>query len=253
MSKQRVLITAGATGIGREIARAFVESGASVFVCDINRIALANIAEEIPGVLTGHCDMSSRSHIERMVPEAAAALGGIDVLVNNAGIAGPTAPTDEVDPDDWDAVLQVNLTGTFNTTRLAIPHLKTAGRGAIITLSSMAGRFGYRNRSPYCASKWALIGFTKTLALELGAFNITANAILPGAVQGERLDKVYAGRAALSGKSIEEVRREALASQSIKQLVDPRDIAALAVFLASDAAKSISGQALPIDNDRQQA
>jgi NAD(P)-dependent dehydrogenase (short-subunit alcohol dehydrogenase family) len=188
-----------------------------------------------------------------MVAEATAALGGLDVLVNNAGISGPTAPVEAMDPDAWDFVVRVNLTGTFNVTRLAIPYLKQSGSGVILNMSSVAGRFGYPNRSPYCATKWGLVGFTKTLSMELGGFGIRANAILPGAVQGPRLRKVFAGRASMSGQSVEEVRQEAMRTQSLKTMVDPDDVAALAVFLASDAAKSISGQIMPIDNDMQQA
>ncbi|MBS0286719.1 MAG: SDR family oxidoreductase [Proteobacteria bacterium] len=149
--------------------------------------------------------------------------------------------------------MQVDLTGTFNVTRLAIPHLKKSNAGVIISMSSVAGRFGYANRSPYCTAKWGLIGFTKTLSIELGAYGIRANAILPGAVGGARIEKVFEGRAEASHQSLEEIKKKAMAVQSIKRLVDPKDIAALAVFLASDAAKSISGQMLPIDNDMQSA
>lgn len=253
MTSQRVLITAGASGIGREIARAFVAAGASVFVCDIDTTALEAIAVELPGLQTVVCDVSSRQQIERMMDECATALGGLDVLVNNAGIAGPTAPVDAVDPDDWEMVLQVNLTGTFNVTRLAIPLLKQSRAGVIINLSSVAGRVGYPNRSPYCTSKWGIVGFTKTLSIELGRYGIRANAILPGAVDGPRIERVFEARARATGRPIDEVRRDAMAAQSIERLVDPRDIAALALFLASDAAKSISGQMLPIDNDMQHA
>jgi len=250
---QRVLVTAGASGIGKEIARAFVASGATVCVCDIDTTALQTAAKEIPGMLIQVCDISRRQDIERMVPAAVAALGGLDVLVNNAGISGPTAPVEEMNPDAWEKVMQVDLTGTFNVTRMAIPHLKKSSAGAIINMSSVAGRFGYANRSPYCTAKWGLIGFTKTLSIELGAHGVRANAILPGAVGGARIEKVFEGRAQATHESLEEIRKEAMAVQSIKRLVDPKDIAALAVFLASDAAKSISGQMLPIDNDMQSA
>lgn len=188
-----------------------------------------------------------------MVAFGVDALGGLDVLVNNAGIAGPTAPVEEIDPNDWEKVVQVNLNGTFNVTRLAIPHLKKSPAGVIINMSSVAGRFGYADRSPYSTTKWGLIGFTKTLSIELGEYGIRANAILPGAVEGARIQKVFEGRAQLSGQTVEEVRQDSMANQSIKRLVDPRDIAALAVFLASDYGKSISGQMLPIDNDMQKA
>jgi NAD(P)-dependent dehydrogenase (short-subunit alcohol dehydrogenase family) len=250
---QRVLITAGAAGIGREFARAFTANGAKVFVCDIDEKSLAALTREIPGLIAKHCDLSKRAEIEAMVPDAVAALGGLDVLINNAGIAGLTLPVDQYPADDWDRVVAVNLTAMFDVTRLAIPHLKQSGAGCIINMSSIAGRFGFANRSPYAATKWGVIGFTKTLAIELGAFGIRANAIAPGAVEGERIVRVFQGRAQISGRSMEEVKAAAMAEQSIKDMVDPADIAQLAVFLASDAGKAISGQVLPIDNDRQRA
>ena len=188
-----------------------------------------------------------------MVAEAVAALGGIDVLVNCAGISGPTAAVQDIDPDDWDRVLKVHLTGTFNVSRLAIPHLIRSTAGVVINMSSAAGRFGYPNRSPYATVKWGLIGFTKTLSMELGEHGVRVNAILPGGVEGERVQRVLAGRARATGQTIEAMQAGALANQSIKQFVDPDDIAALAVFLASDAAKSISGQMLNIDGDQQRA
>jgi NAD(P)-dependent dehydrogenase (short-subunit alcohol dehydrogenase family) len=250
---QRVLITAGAAGIGREFARAFAASGARVFVCDIDSNALEAIAKEIPGLIAQTCDMARRADIERMVPDAVRRLGGLDVLINNVGIAGLTLPVADYPPDDWDKVVAINLTAMFDVTRLAIPHLKQSKAGVIINMSSVAGRHGFANRSPYATTKWGVIGFTKTLAVELGEWGIRANAIAPGAVEGDRIERIFANRAQFSGRSIDEVRAEAMAAQSIKAMIDPADIAALAVFLASDAAKSISGQVLPIDNDRQRA
>src|SRR3954469_9860878 len=248
---QRVLVTAGASGIGLAIARAFAANGAKVFVCDIDAEGLDDLAREIPGLATKVCDVSDREDVERMVAFGVEALGGLDVLVNNAGMSGPTAPVDEVDPDAWEKVVQVNLIGTFHVTRLAIPHLKKSPAGVIVNMLSVAGRFGYANRSAYSTTKWGLIGFTKTLSIELGAYGIRANAILPGAVEGPRIQKGLEGRAQQSGRSVEEEREAALSTQSLLRFVDPRDIAALAVFLASDAGKSISGQMLPIDNDAQ--
>ena len=146
---QRVLVTAGASGIGKEIARAFVASGATVCVCDIDVKAMETAAKDIPGLLTTACDISKRQDIQHMVAAAVELLGGLDVLVNNAGVSGPTAPVEEMDPDAWEKVMQVDLTGTFNVTRMAIPHLKKSSAGVIINMSSVAGRFGYPNRSPY--------------------------------------------------------------------------------------------------------
>ncbi|MBS0246708.1 MAG: SDR family oxidoreductase [Proteobacteria bacterium] len=250
---QKVLITAGAAGIGREFARAFAKTGAKVFICDIDDKALAEMAKEIPGLVARRCDISQRAEIEKMVPEAIAALGGLDVLINNAGIAGMTLPVDQYPPDDWDKVMAINLTGMFDVTRLAIPALKQSEAGVIINMASIAGRFGFANRSPYAATKWGVIGFTKTLAIELGEWGIRANAIAPGVVEGDRIQRVFQGRAQLSGRSVAEVQEEAFNHQSIKAFIDPKDIAALAVFLASPAAKTISGQVLPIDADRQRA
>lgn len=248
---RKVLVTAGAAGIGKEIAAAFLSAGDTVYTCDINRTALDTTASELPGLKTGLCDVGDRKQIETMIADAVSQLGGIDILVNNAGIAGPTAPVQEVNPDQWEAVLRIDLTGTFLITKGAIPHLIASGHGVIIMISSAAGRFGYPNRSPYSTVKWGLIGFMKTLSMELGAHNIRANAILPGAVDGERIQKVFEGRAQATGRSVDEIKAEAMSNQSLKYLVDPKDIAALAVFLASDAAKSISGQIMPIDGDMQ--
>jgi NAD(P)-dependent dehydrogenase (short-subunit alcohol dehydrogenase family) len=247
------MITAGASGIGRETARAFVQAGAAVFVCDIDKEGLSRLASEIPGLHIAACDISDRRDVEHMVAAGAAALGGIDVLVNNAGISGPTAPVAEMDPEAWEHVLQVNLTGTFNVTRFAIPHLKNSKSGVILNMSSVAGRFGYANRSPYCVSKWGLIGLTKTLSIELGPYGIRVNAILPGAVAGPRLDQVLEGRAQAAGIAYEQAKDQAMSNQSIKSFVDAKDVAAFCVFLASDAGKSISGQMLPMDNDSSKA
>jgi len=249
----RVLITAGASGIGLAVARAFHATGAQVYVCDIDEAALARAAASMPGLFIRRCAVGQRAEVAAMVADAAMRLGGLDVLVNNAGIGGPTKPVRDLDPAEWDAVVQVNLTGTFDVTHHAIPHLIRSPSGVILNMSSAAGRYGYANRSAYSATKWALIGFTKTLSIELGEHNIRVNAIAPGAVAGERAERVFQGRAQASGRSVEEEKRLGLAGQSLKSLVDPADIAALAVFLASDAGKSISGQVLPIDGDMQRA
>lgn len=248
---QRVLITAGASGIGKEVASAFAVAGAHVCVCDIDRAALDAAAKEIPGLKTVVCDVSKRDEIERMVAESVKALDGLDVLVNNAGIAGETAPVETSDPDKWEAVMRVDVIGTFHVTRHSIPHLKRSAAGSIVVMSSVGGRFGYPNRSAYCTAKMGLIGFAKTLSRELGQYNIRVNAIAPGAVGGDRIERVLQGRASAEHKTLEEERAAAMSVQSLKRFVDPKDIAALILFLTSDAGKSISGQVLPIDNDAQ--
>jgi NAD(P)-dependent dehydrogenase (short-subunit alcohol dehydrogenase family) len=246
---QKVLVTAGASGIGREIARTFAGAGAKVAVIDIDAAALSELEAELPAIIAGSCDLGELAQIETVIPRVIDALGGLDVLVNNGGIAGQTAPVEQVSPAEWDRVMRVNLGGTFNVTRLAIPHLKKSSAGSIINMSSAAGRLGYPQRSAYATSKWGIVGFTKTLSMELGAFGIRANAILPGPVAGERMQRVLEARAAASGRSLEEERGSALVNQSLKRFTEPGEIAALALFLASDAAKSISGQALAVDGD----
>jgi NAD(P)-dependent dehydrogenase (short-subunit alcohol dehydrogenase family) len=253
MKGKRVLVTAGAGGIGRAIAGEFASAGATVFVCDIDEAALGQLREQLPSVMTSVCDIADRGSVARMVAESAAALGGLDVLVNNAGIAGPSGSVADMDPDAWETLVRVNLTGTFMVTQLAIPHLKKSTAGSIVVMSSLAGRLGYPNRSAYATTKWGLIGFTKTLSRELGEYGIRVNAILPGAVAGPRLQQVFQGRASVSKHSVAQEEAAALANQSIKTFVDPADIAALAVFLASDAGRSISGQMIPIDGDSQSA
>ena len=246
---QKVLITAGASGIGRELVRAFAAAGARVGVVDLDEPALAALRAELPALVAESCDLADLAQIERVIPRVIQALGGLDVLVNNAGIAGPTAPVEQVQPDEWDRVMRVNLGATFNVTRLAIPHLKQSAAASIINMSSAAGRLGYPQRSAYAASKWGVVGFTKTLSMELGPFGIRANAILPGPVAGPRMERVLQARVAASGRTLEEERASALVNQSLKTFTEPGEIAALALFLASDAAKTLSGQALAIDGD----
>jgi NAD(P)-dependent dehydrogenase (short-subunit alcohol dehydrogenase family) len=247
MSGRGVVVTAGAAGIGLAIAKAFAADGDRVHICDIDTKALDQVTSPGGQISGTVCNIADRASVETFVSAAAQTLGGIDVLVNNAGISGPTASVEEMDPDQWEGVLAVNLTGTFNVTRLAIPHLKKSTAGVIVNLSSVGGRFGYPDRSPYAATKRGIIALTETLALELGGDGIRVNAIAPGAVAGDRIERVLAARAASTGRTLEEVTADALAVQALKRFVDPDDIAALALFLASDSAKSISGQTVAID------
>jgi len=246
----RILVTGGGGGIGLAIARRFVAEGAQVLVCDVDQAALDSACREMPSLLATPCDVADVAQIDALFATLDERLGGLDVLVNNVGIGGPTLPADQLPSEDWQRVLDINLTGTFEVTRRAIPLLK-ASAGTIIVMSSAAGRFGYPNRLPYAVSKWGLVGLTKTLAMELGGYDVTVNAILPGAVGGERFDRVIAGRARLSGRSIAEEEQAGLAAQSVKRIVPPEHVADLAWFLTTPAGRSISGQILPIDGDMQ--
>ena len=250
---RRVVITAAAAGIGLAMAKAFAAAGDRVHICDIDEGALASVTGADAAITATVCDVSDRASIENFIRAAVDTLGGIDVLINNAGISGPTTSVEAMDPDQWESVLAVNLTGTFNVTRLAIPHLKRSDAGVIIIMSSVGGRFGYPHRSPYATTKRGLIGLTETLAIELGGDGIRVNAIAPGAVEGDRIQRVLRGRAEVSGRSLDDVTADAMSIQSLKRFVDPDDIAALAVFLASDKAKSITGQTIPIDGGSRSA
>ncbi|MEP9375176.1 SDR family oxidoreductase [Aquabacter sp. CN5-332] len=247
----RVVITAGAGGIGLEIARAFAKEGARVIVCDVDAPALEALRTHDPDI-SGHvCDVSDRAAVQRFMDDALGRLGGLDVLVNNAGIAGPTGRVDQIDPADWDRTLAVDITGHYNVTRLAVPALKASGNPSIIGLSSAAGRFGFPLRTPYAASKWAVVGFIKSLAMELGEFGIRANAILPGAVDGPRIRSVFQNKARERNLPVEEIEAQVLATASLKRLIPPQHLANVAVFLASPLGSSISGQAIAVDGDTQ--
>jgi NAD(P)-dependent dehydrogenase (short-subunit alcohol dehydrogenase family) len=242
----RVIVTAGASGIGREIVQAFVDEGARVMTCDIDQAALADLPEGVRGKI---CDVSDADAAEAFVAEAIAHLGGLDTLVNNAGIAGPTTGIEDIDPLDWARTLDVCLTGQFNVTRKAVSALRASENGSIINMSSAAGRLGFANRAPYAAAKWGVIGFTKSLAIELGPHGIRANAILPGLVAGDRQRRVMEARAQQVGKPMAQIEAEAFAHVSIKDYVTARQIADQVVFLASPRGRTISGQAIAVDGD----
>jgi len=250
---QRVLITAGAGGIGLAIAKAFIAGGTRVHIADVNAEAVQEITKQYPAISGTVGDISKPADLDTLFQDVQKQLGGLDVLVNNAGIAGATAPVADYPIDTWNAVVNLNLTGTFMVTQRAIPLLKQSPAASILVMSSLAGRFGYQNRVAYSTTKWGLVGFAKTLSLELGPFGITANTIHPGAVDGPRLQSVVEGRAKVSGRTADEETQLALANQSVKKFIDPADIAALAVFLAGPHARTISGQMFPIDGDSKAA
>lgn len=248
----KVLVTGGATGIGLAIAKRFIDGGAKVLICDMDGEALGRARAALPSLIATPCDVANRRQVDALFETLERDLGGLDVLVNNVGIGGPTLPADRLPSEDWQRVMDVNLTGTFEVTRRAIPLLK-ASKGTIVVMSSAAGRLGYPNRLPYAVSKWGLVGFAKTLAAELGEYGISANAILPGAVGGERFERVIEARAALTGRSFEDEMIAGFENQSLKQVVDPAHVAEFAWFLTTPAGRSISGAALSMDCDMQRA
>ena len=242
----RVVVTAGAAGIGRAIARTFAGQGARVHICDIDDKALKEMTDLAPEVTQSRADVSSVADVERLFQDAKQRLGGLDVLVNNAGIAGPTAKVEDIRPEDWERCIAIDLNGMFYCTRKAMPMIKAAGGGSIINLSSIAGRFGFPLRTPYAAAKWAVVGFTQSLAAEAGPDKVRVNCIQPGIVEGERVDRIIAAKAEQLGVSSGEILARMVEGISLKTTVTAQDVANTALFLASDAGKHISGQAISV-------
>lgn len=247
LENKRVVVTAGAAGIGRAIAEGFHRAGARVHVCDVDESALASLAKELPAIGRTRADVADPAQVARLFEDARAELDGLDVLVNNAGIAGPAGPTEDCDIDAWRQTLAVNLDGAFHCLRHAIPLLKETGAGSIVNIASTAGLYGYPLRAPYVASKWALIGLTKTLAIELGPYGIRANAVCPGSIDGPRMDRVIAAEAAARGVSQASVREAYTRQTSLRCFIDAADIADMVLFLCSDAGARINGQAMAVD------
>jgi len=245
----RVMITAGAAGIGLAIAKAFADDGARVHICDVDDGALEAFSKACPDARATRADVASLSDVDALFDAAVGWLGGLDVLINNAGIAGPTGRVEDIDPQDWDRSLAININGQFYCTRRAVPLLKAAGGGSIVNLSSSAGVMGFPLRTPYAASKWAVVGLTKSLSMELGEFGIRVNAICPGAVAGPRIDRVIAADAEARGLPLETVRQSYLNQNSLREFIQPESIAREVLFLCSPAGNQITGQALSVDGD----
>jgi NAD(P)-dependent dehydrogenase (short-subunit alcohol dehydrogenase family) len=245
----RVLVTAGASGIGRAIADLFLAHGARVHICDVSDDFLADFAKTWPEAGFSRADVSSEADVARLFADIRARLGGLDVLVNNAGIAGPTGGVEDISPADWRRTIDICLTGQFLCAHHAVPMLKAASGGSIVNLSSAAGRFGYAFRTPYSAAKWGVIGLTQSLAKELGPANIRVNAVLPGIVEGPRMTGVIEARATQTGVSYEAMEKTYLDRVSLRRMVSAEDVAATVLFLASTAGRNLSGQSLGVDGN----
>ena len=245
----RVLVTAGGSGIGRVIAQTFSDAGARVHISDIEQKALVETRKALPKGSQTLGDVAKLSDVDRLFDDVARHLGGLDVLVNNAGIAGPTAKVEDIRPEDWERCIAVDLNGMFYCTRKGMPMIKAAGGGSIVNLSSAAGRHGFPQRTAYAAAKWGVVGFTKSLAVEAGPDKVRVNCILPGLVEGERIERVIAAKAKALGIGHEAMREKFLETTSLRSTVSAQDIANMALFLCSEAGKRITGQAIPVDAD----
>ncbi len=245
----RAVVTAGAGGIGRAIADALIANGAKVLICDVDRAALDGFRAAHAAAGATFADVSVEDDVARLFGEAQSFLGGLDVLVNNAGIAGPTGGVDEISIAEWRRCIDIDLTGQFLCAHFGVPMLKAAGGGAIVNMSSAAGRFGYAWRTPYAAAKWGVIGFTQSLAKELGPSNIRVNAILPGIVAGPRIERVIDARAQQVGVSYAEMERTYLDRVSLRRMVTAQDVAGAVLWLVSAAGANISGLSVNVDGN----
>lgn len=246
-ARQRVVITAGGAGIGRALALAFHATGARVAVCDIDADAIAGLAEIQPEIMGRVANVTSADDMAAFLADVDTAFGGVDVALANAGTGGPAGAIEDLQLTDWRACISANLDGAFLLCQWAAKHMKAQGSGSIILTSSTAGMFGYPMRSPYATAKWGVIGLMKTLASELGAFGIRVNAICPGAVEGDRMERVLKNEAAATGRDVEDLRQSYVKGVSMKTWVSTDDLADAALFLASPAASKISGLVMPVD------
>jgi NAD(P)-dependent dehydrogenase (short-subunit alcohol dehydrogenase family) len=245
----RVLVTAGASGIGAAIASAFAETGAEIHICDIDDVALAAFQKSFPGCQATHADVADAGQVASLFQTQGARFSGLDVLVNCAGIAGPTAGVDKVTEEDWNRTIGVNLDGQYRFLHHSVPMLRESELANIICISSVAGRMGLPWRTPYAATKWAIVGIVKSLAIELGPSDIRVNAVLPGIVEGPRMEGVIRARAKLEGVQESTMRGYYLNKISLRRMVTAEDVALMCLFLCSPAGRNITGQAISVDGN----
>lgn len=245
----RVFISGGGSGIGRTIADMLVAHGARVHVTDVSDEALEDYRSAHPAQPASPADVSDAARMEEVFGRIDSDWGGLDALINNAGIAGPTGGVEEISIEDWRRCLDIDLTGQFICAHFAVPMIKAAGGGSVVNMSSAAGRFGYAFRTPYSAAKWGVIGFTQSLAKELGPDNIRVNAVLPGIIEGPRMENVIAARAEQVGVSHEDMKATYLERISLRRMTPQADIAALVTFLLSDLGQNLSGQSFGVDGN----
>ena len=243
----KIVITAGASGIGSEIAQVLSQAGAKVFICDKDQEALDQFSKNNPEIISLMADISNEEEVLSAFDAVKDQFGEINALINNAGIAGPSSKLEDTNFNDWQNTLNVNLNGTFLSAKSAIPLLRSAGGGSIINMGSTSSFMGTPLRSSYSATKWGLIGLTKTWAMEYGKENIRINTICPSSVNGDRIDQVIDREAKYRNVTPEEIKAAYLSQTSMKSFIDAEEIAGMIVYLLSPLARKITGQMLVID------
>ena len=250
-SGKTVIVTGGGYGIGKQIALSFGRLGANVVVAARSRDKLEAVADELRGMNTDPLalvvDIGKEPAVRDMAEAVVDKYGGIDILVNNAAIAGPTAMIPDIDPGDWRAAVDINLSGTFYCCKYVSKVMRETKSGNIITISSVGGRTAYPLRAPYAVTRWAVIGLSHTLAAELGPLGIRVNAVVPGPVEGDRSDRVFAARAEADNMTIEEIKQFFTKDIPIGRMPSEQEVANCVVYLASDFSAGIHGQTIQVD------
>ena len=248
MKGKGVLVTGGGSGIGYAVAKAFAREGANVHLCDREENLVNQLSENEPGLTAHLADAADEDAVNQLFDTVLEQLDNqLDVLVNNVGISGQNGPLETLDANDWSETLRVNVVSAFLCSKRAIPVMKQRNCGSIVNLSSTAGIQGYPLRTPYTASKWAIVGLTKTMAMELGTYGIRVNAICPGPVSGPRIDRVINAEAETLADTYQNVRAKYEKQVSMRCFVEAEDIAEMILFICSDKGAKISGQALAVD------
>lgn len=250
---KNIVISASADGIGWAIAQYCMKNGATVYLSDINSEKLSllkNHKNYNKTLFVKNVKANDSESVLKYSLELSNHISSIDGLINNVGISGPTGKIEDLKIEDWKNTIDVNINSHFYFSKYFIPLLKKNG-GSIINLSSTAGIFGFPLRTPYAASKWATIGLTKSLAMELGKFNIRVNAVCPGSVSGDRMQRVIKAKSQTMGISENELQRDFESMTSLNTFVDKDDISNIIIFLLSDEAKNISGQIMTVDGNTE--
>jgi NAD(P)-dependent dehydrogenase (short-subunit alcohol dehydrogenase family) len=244
---RRVIVTGGASGIGARIAERFAELGDKVAICDANPDAVAAFAKSHPTIRAEIANVAQADAMDVFLSAIEEEWGGVDVVFANAGTGGPAARIEDISPADWRDCLAVNLDGAFLTCRWAARVMRAQGSGLIVLTSSTSGQWGHPHRSPYATAKWGILGLMKTLAMELGPAGVRVNAICPGAVEGERMERMLANQSRASGRDPDTIRAAYAEGTSLRTWVTADDIADAGIWLASSGASKVTGQALTID------
>ena len=254
LKNKKIIISAGASGIGWATAKICLSRGAFVYICDLNLKALNKIKKHSSNnkrLFSYNCDASNEEEVSNFFNQIKKKTNSIDALINNVGVAGPTGSLEKLNSEDWENTLHTDVNSHFYFTKRAIPLIKKSKNGSIINISSTAGILGFPLRSPYAASKWAIIGITKTLAMELGKFNIRVNAVCPGTIKGDRMKRVIRDKAKFTKISRKSIEKDFIAMSSMKQWILEEDVGKLCAFLISDDSSKVSGQVISVDGNTE--